>query len=385
MAGVDVLHRQEPGTEVGAAMPVRVVDCDVHPTFTIDELPDYIAEPWRSQYYSRNLDAEIVPLVLVPPAQLSRTDATTPEGEGPGVNPDFVSAQLLQHEQIDFAMLFSLGPRAKANPRHEQAICAANNAWLADTWLSRDNRHGRYRAAIRVCPQDPEGAARQIETWAEHPYFVQVGIAPETPAPLGQPQYHPLYEAAERNNIPVTIHVTRVPGMRLLTPVGFPAYHLEHYSQYSIYYMCHLVSLVFEGVFEKFPKLRVALIEGGFTWLPGLMNRMDQQWEALRSELPMVKRRPSEYIYDHVRLSTQPVEEPEEPGHLAALMQNMDAEKLLMFATDYPHYDFDSPRWVGPRLPREARDRIMSLNAIELFDLPSTRPRDYLDDDDGSR
>ena len=72
-----------------------------------------------------------------------------------------------------------------------------------------------------------------------------------------------------------------------------------------------MASLVFEGVFERFPKLRICLIESGFTWVPALTWRMDRQWERMRKEVPHVKRPPSEYVREHFWFATQPIEEPE--------------------------------------------------------------------------
>jgi predicted TIM-barrel fold metal-dependent hydrolase len=68
--------------------------------------------------------------------------------------------------------------------------------------------------------------------------------------------------------------------------------------------MSQVVSLVFHGVFEKYPELRVAVIEASVTWLPSLLCRMDTDWKALRSDVPWVKRRPSEVVREHLPFTT---------------------------------------------------------------------------------
>ena len=111
------------------------------------------------------------------------------------------------------------------------------------------------------------------------------------------------------------------------------------------------------------------LVEGGVAWLPALMWRLDAEWKALRSEVPWVKRPPSAYLRDHVRLTSQPIERPDDDAAPAAALEMMDAEHLLMFASDYPHWDFDSPTHAFPKLPDELREAIFSTNARELYGL----------------
>ena len=86
------------------------------------------------------------------------------------------------------------------------AIAAAYNDWLTHTWLGEWNADGRFKGSMMIAPQDPEAAAREIDRSAGHPHIVQVMFASATTAPMGQKQFHPIYEAAERNGLPVAIH-----------------------------------------------------------------------------------------------------------------------------------------------------------------------------------
>jgi len=96
---------------------------------------------------------------------------------------------------------------------------------------------------------------------------------------------------------------------------------------------------------------------------------LDAEWKALRSEVPWLTKAPSAYLRDHVRLSSQPLENPDNPKQLLQIFDMMDAEHLLMFASDYPHWDFDSPTHAFPKLPESLHRRIFSENAREWYGL----------------
>ena len=96
----------------------------------------------------------------------------------------------------------------------------------------------------------------------------------------------------------------------------------------------------------------MVLVEGGVAWLAPLIWRLTDHWRSMRAEVPWMVRPPLEYLHRNVRLTTQPLENPDDPSHLAALLQSIDAQRMLMFASDYPHFDFDSPAAVSRRLPR---------------------------------
>jgi len=111
----------------------------------------------------------------------------------------------------------------------------------------------------------------------------------------------------------------------------------------------------------------VVLIEAGFAWVPSLAWRLDRNWKRLRAETPHLTRLPSEYIHDHVWLTTQPMEEPEPRSQLLDTIGWIGWDKLI-FATDYPHWDFDDPATCLPlRLTEEQRRAFFVGNARALY------------------
>ena len=120
---------------------------------------------------------------------------------------------------------------------------------------------------------------------------------------------------------------------------------------------------------KHFPTCKVALIEGGFAWVPALKWRLDKQWKRLRDEVPHLKRPPSEYVRDHFWFTTQPIEEPDSPEDLYDVMRWIGWDRI-MFSTDYPHWDFDDPRYVFKgKLDEQHRRMIFRDNAKALYGL----------------
>src|SRR5207248_2420177 len=148
---------------------------------------------------------------------------------------------------------------------------------------------------------------------------------------------------------------------------GWPSFYIEEMVGHAQCQQTVLASLVLEGVFERHPTLKMIMIEAGFGWAPSLSWRLDKTFERLRSEVPHLKRRPSEYIRDHIWWTTQPMEDPEQRDHLFQLIDWIGWDRLL-FATDYPHWDYDDPSRALPAGVSDAnRDAFYLGNARKLY------------------
>ncbi|WP_431270555.1 amidohydrolase family protein [Dankookia sp. P2] len=189
-----------------------------------------------------------------------------------------------------------------------------------------------------------------------------------TAEPCGNPRYWPIYEAAAEAGLPVAFHAFGYSGWAM-TNGGWPSFYIEEVSEHATSCQNQVISLVVEGVFERFPALKVILIECGFAWLPSVGWRLDQAWKSLKSEVPHLTRLPSEQIRQHIWVSTQPMEEPERGAHLLDIMEWVGWDRIL-FASDYPHWDFDDARSAMPGMvPAEKRAAIYGGNARALYGL----------------
>jgi len=348
-----------------------IIDADVHHTVSLADLMPYLSDYWR--HYITLTRTTGIPSNPYPKTGNAgvRTDSYPPGGGRPGSDPAFFQQQLLDEWGISYAILNSNFQMVALLPNWEYAaaLATATNEWTREHWLERDPR---FKASIVIPAQDPEAAAAEIDrATTSHPGFVQVLLPSSSDYPYGKKRYHPIYEAAIRHDLPIGIHLG---GATASTPPPSPngwwSYYIEFHSVGGALSMItHMVSFVCEGVFSKFPTLRVVMMEGGVAWIPGIMWRLDKDWKGMRHEVPWVERRPSEYIRDHFRFTTQPIEEPEDPRHLQQIVEMIGNDHFLLFATDYPHWDFDAPDRALQALPQELRSRVFYDNARELYRL----------------
>lgn len=285
-------------------------------------------------------------------------------------DPEMCRRQLLDEAGVDIALLGGGGGEIASTSgpdvAYSNALIRAFNDYSVNEWLSVDDR---FRLAIAVSVQDPAAAAAEVDRLADHPQVVSVMLPCGSTRPFGHGSFRPLHEACARRGLAITVHFGQE-GAGVNPPptsAGWPGGYVEGRMMRPAYYMVHLSSLVFEGVFEEFPTLKVGMIETGVSWIPPFIWRMDQNWKALRHQIPWVKRPPSEYVLEHVRFSSQPLDEPPNSSMLTELLDWVQADRMMMFSSDYPHFDWDDPRQTLKHLPLPLRRRIFWDNAAELY------------------
>jgi predicted TIM-barrel fold metal-dependent hydrolase len=343
---------------------IGAIDCDIHPALpALSKLLPYLSDHWREMALQAGLH-ELETMNYPPGAPITaRQDWRPAQGKAAGTLAE-VRAQALAPWDTSLAICNCLyGVQALFSEDMAAGIARALNHWMAREWLDLEPR---LRASIIIPMQSPELAVDEIDFWASDKRFVQVLMLVTADVPLGRRQYWPIYAAAARHGLPVGIHAGssfRYP----MTPVGWTSYFAEDYVNQSQAFQTQLTSLICEGAFSKHPDLRVVLLESGFTWLPTHLWHLSKFWRGLRMEVPWVDRPPFEIVRDQVRLTLQPVDAPPRPEVLERVLEHMGSDELLLFSTDYPHWQFEGEDALPDGLPDALVRKILIDNPRETY------------------
>ncbi|MGH2560536.1 MAG: amidohydrolase family protein [Thermomicrobiales bacterium] len=262
----------------------------------------------------------------------------------------------------DHLLLFAPIP----NIEYATALSHAYNRWLMEEWLTREE--GLY-GALLACPQNPEDSAREIERYGKEGKIVGVYLPTAGVNPLwGHRKYDSILAAAEAADLPVILHSVTIVSPAFPCQLDqFENHFARQVLSHSFAMMANLVSLMHTGVLARYPRLNVVFTEAGIAWAPYMMWRMDTYHREYRRMVPVLEHRPSEYMKDRMWFATQPVEEPDDPTHLVDTIRHIGEDRII-FASDWPHHDFDHPRAIQRLpMPPETKRKILGENALALF------------------
>ena len=194
----------------------------------------------------------------------------------PGSNPEFVAAELFSKRGVDVAVLHPMSRGIMPDRHLGSALHAAHNEMMVSRWLEHSEFGDRFRGTIRVNPDDISGAVREIDRWRAHPRVVQIGIPLQSRELYGKPQFWPLWEAAAQAGLPVAVHIETGEGIGFApTPSGHTLTYEQYLSFMALNYLYHLMNMIAEGVFERFPTLKFVWADGAADFLTPFIWRMD--------------------------------------------------------------------------------------------------------------
>lgn len=364
-----ILERPGASTLGEPVVDTGVIDLDVHPNPPAGQLEKYLAPRWReyeAAYGTRTTTGmalnDFPPLV----GNGQRADLWGPQGEYPASTLEQIQTRLLDEHNVQLGALQCLA-HTGALLQHEFAAAraAAINMWQLEHLVYPEPR---LRIAMTVPYEAPDLAVQEIERIGADAGVVGVSVLSKTMEPLGRRKYWPIWSAVNDLDLPVLIHLTSGGG-HANTSTGWTSFHPEYHVAHVQTFHAQITSLIVEGVFDRYPRLRFVMVEGGVAAHAAYFQRFDHHFDNLRGEVPDLQRRPSEYIHDHLYFATQPVEEPRIARHLEEMIHEL-GEDNVVFSTDFPHFDFDSPTDSLPQtISGELREKILRGNAKRLFSL----------------
>src|SRR3954447_14517749 len=351
-----------PGLDFGQP----VIDTDIHCSVpNVQALFPYLSAHWR-EYISTSAFKGPVDTPYPSGAPTSALAGTRPpEGGPPGSSLALIREQVLEAWNVEVGILnCSYAVDSINAPDTAAAMARAVNDWLIAEWLDKEPR---LRATMLIPTRVPEMAAAEIDRVGDHPGIVQVMLPVVAQSPYGQRRWWPVFEEIERHNLVASLQFGGASGFPM-TPAGWPSHYVEEYVDMAAVFHSQLLSLVSEGTLDKFPTLRMSMIESGWSWLPAFFWRFDKVWKGLRRETPWVRMLPSEYIKERMRFSLQPLDLPRDPVIVQQIFEQINSDSLLMFSTDYPHWHFDTAEEALPvGLTDAQRRKILSENARAFY------------------
>jgi hypothetical protein len=270
---------------------------------------------------------------------------------------------------VDYSCLFPTGMlNIGLHPQKEMEVdlCWAYNRWVTEKVLPESG--GRMFSMLSLPFSDPEATMRHVETFGDRKGVGGFMITTVRNTPIHDNAYMKVYRAIEERGLVLSFHSAFNWNENVFR--GCNRFLSVHALGFSFYNILHCTNWVINGLCERFPKLPVIWIEAGLAWVPFLMQRLDHEYMMRTSDCPTLKKKPSEYMRE-MYYSSQPIEL-QDMQALECTFRMINAETQLLYASDYPHWDFDLPSTIYdiPFLSEQGKHNILGGTAARLFKLP---------------
>jgi predicted TIM-barrel fold metal-dependent hydrolase len=343
-------------------MSIAVIDADGHITESTEQLRRYMDK----QIWNRTVVGD-VPAPLYPAETWNRSLG----GRLGSLAGDAESwLRVMDKHGVEAAVLFptaGLGLARMVEPELAVAVCHAHNTFLAEEVcrVSPD----RLKGVAMIPVHDVALAVKELRRAVTELGMVTAMLpALGTRRPLGHPEFHPLYEEAQRLDCLLAVH--GVPHDRRYFVDLFDYFIDVHTVGFPVSLIMQLSNMIYRGVPELFPRLRLAFLEAGCTWVPYMMDRMDGEYEKRGEvETPLLKRKPSDYIRSGRFYFTCEAGET-----LLPQVVDLVGEDAIMYASDWPHWDSDFPESIQTLMDRRdlserIKQKILRENAQRAYKL----------------
>jgi len=351
--------------------PFSVIDADGHINEPETRLIEFLDPPYRSYLHAWVPDPKgrVNPNVSVAP-KLAGFDPTLGGKLGANGPPGFPTPadwlQAMEEGGLELTVLYPttlLGYSAIDDPDFLVAVTRAYNTYVYEDWLKVSPR---FRAVALMPLRDVEESIKELRRTITELGFCGAFLPAVGFGLLGDRRLHPLYAEAERLGCLIAVHG----GHATAESMRYAKFIHRHTIGFPVSNMMQMMHMTYEGAFECFPALRVAYLEAGCTWVPYLLNRMDEEWEKRGAEeAPLCKQKPSAYIKSaRVFVHAEPGED--------LLPQTLEilGDQSLVYASDWPHWDHEYPEsiaqlWRREDLTEAQKRGILADNARAMYGL----------------
>lgn len=286
---------------------------------------------------------------------------------------------VMDQEQIDVVLLYpTIGIAWEGlvrDPSLATAYCRAYNRWIVD-FCSTDRR--RLVPIAHITLMDPDGAVTEVER-ARKDGCAGVFLSPDPVSRGGRqfddPSLVPFWCKVQDLDMPVAFHVVARTDSVLAPWLGGnaggndgPAGRVVFaFAFLALDVMVAFTSMMTRGLFETYPRLRLAVLEAGSNWITAWLDRLDHKYEVMRP-FSSLKLLPSEYFKRQCVISAEPDE-----SLTAAIIEHLGAEHVV-WASDYPHLDasfhvVQTLRERIARLPEESQRKVLGTTALRFYGL----------------
>jgi len=273
---------------------------------------------------------------------------------------------------MDYQVLFPgnmLALGTHPQPRVEAQLAVAYNRWLCDKILDQDDR---IKSLLYLPLGEPDTCLRIIEEFAGRKGVLGFMVTSVRFAPVHHNCYIPIYRALEERELPIAFHAG--PHWADEYTKQLDVFMSMHAISFVLCNMVHITNWIVHGIPERFPKLKPIWIESGLAWIPFMMQRLDNSYMMRPSEAPLLKKMPSDYMREMFYTG-----QPMEVSNMAlteAALKAINADTQLLYASDWPHWDFNPPSMIYdlPFLTEQGKRNILGETAARLFKIP-LKPR----------
>jgi hypothetical protein len=356
-----------------------VVDMDAHYITDFDDLAAYVDEddPWRLKLENAQNREENSSNNSKTFPKVGGTTSVSGAFEVSEAAPNNLKTtedvrQVMDELSLDWCHLLSNRMLTfglmTMDDRRQEVFANAYTDYMLDTVLDADQG---IVMSLPVPYNRPQAAAELIDRVGDEDSIVGVCfVTGRLEPPAGHRQYDPIYEAAQAKDLPVIYHSGNAYNDGFYMD-GFASYLETHSLGFVWDNMAQLTSVICQGLPEKFPDLDFIFQESGLFWIPQMMYRLDTEYLRNEWQAPLLEKRPSEYMKERFYFCTQPIEYPPTDKYLDYVIEMLGGPERLMYASDYPHTDYDAPSAITDLsfLSSDEKAGILGENALEVLNV----------------